>query len=90
MPLGFAVASPRQASRRGAHVSLRHDDAWQISQALILAGVVGDYRTPDRVRLGPVPLCTSFTDVFDAMERLRDIAATKSYADIPVEHARVT
>jgi kynureninase len=90
VPLGFDVASPRQPERRGGHVSLRHDDAWQLSQALIKAGVVGDYRTPDRVRLGPVPLCTSFADVWDAMDRLREIAATKSYADIPRNPARVT
>jgi kynureninase len=90
VPLGFEVASPRQPDRRGAHVSLRHDDAWQISQALIRAGVVGDYRTPDRVRLGPVPLCTGFSDVWDALDRLREIAASKSYADIPREPGRVT
>ena len=89
-PLGFTVASPREPAHRGGHVSLRHDDAWQISQALIRAGVIGDYRTPDRVRLGPVPLYTSFADVFDAMERLRDITASKSYADISLERSRVT
>jgi kynureninase len=90
VPLGFAIASPRDAARRGAHVTLRHSDAWPISQALIRADVVGDYRTPDRLRLGPVPLTTSFTEVFDAMDRLRDITATKSYADIPLEQSRVT
>jgi kynureninase len=90
IPLGFALASPHAAARRGAHVSLRHDDAWQISQALIRDGVIGDYRTPDRVRLGPVPIYTSFSEVRSALERLRDIAATKSYADIPAEQSRVT
>jgi kynureninase len=90
VPHGFAVATPRDAARRGAHVTLRHDDAWQISQALIREGVVGDYRTPDRLRLGPVPIFTSFTEVRTALERLRDIAASKSYADIPLEQSRVT
>ncbi|HTZ91921.1 MAG TPA: kynureninase [Streptosporangiaceae bacterium] len=89
-PLGFTVASPREAARRGGHVTLRHDDALPISQALIRAGVVGDYRTPDRLRLGPIPLTTSFTEVFDALDRLREITATKSYADIPLEQQRVT
>ena len=89
-PLGFTIASPREAARRGAHVTLRHDDAWPISQALISAGVVGDYRTPDRLRLGPIPLTTSFTEVFDALDRLREITATKSYGDIPLEQSRVT
>jgi len=90
VPLGFTVASPRDPARRGAHVTLRHGDAWPISQALISADVVGDYRTPDRLRLGPVPLITSFTEVFDAMDRLREISATKSYADIPLDQSRVT
>ena len=90
VPLGFTIATPREAERRGGHVTLRHDDAWPISQALIEAGVVGDYRTPDRLRLCPIPLSTSFTEIFDALERLREIMATKSYADIPLEHSRVT
>jgi kynureninase len=89
-PHGFTLASPRDATRRGAHVTLRHDHAWQISQALIDAGVIGDYRAPDRVRLGPAPITTSFTEVFDAMERLRDIAANKSYADITTMPSGVT
>ena len=82
---GFAVATPRDASRRGGHVTLRHDDAWQLTQALLRTGVVADYRTPDRIRLAPAPLYTQFTQVFDGMERLREIAASKSYADIPAE-----
>jgi len=90
VPLGFTLASPRDASRRGAHVTLRHDDAWQISQALIREGVIGDFRSPDCLRLGPVPLYTSFAAIWSAMDRLRDIAATKSYADIPVEQSTVT
>ena len=89
-PLGFSLASPREAARRGAHVSLRHDDAWQISQAMVRDGVIGDYRTPDRVRLGPVPITTSFTEVRAALDRLRDITASKSYADIPLTQSRVT
>ena len=90
MPLGFALASPREGSRRGGHVTLRHPEALPISQALIREKVVGDYRTPDRLRLGPAPVTTSFTDVWDAMDRLRRIAADKAYDDIPLELPPVT
>jgi kynureninase len=90
VPLGFAVASPREDARRGAHVTLRHDDAWPIGQALIQAGVIGDYRTPDRLRLGPVPIYTRFADVWDALDRLRQIAQSKSYAGIQAGPTRVT
>ncbi len=83
--LDFAVASPRDTGRRGGHVSLRHDDAWQLTQALLRTSVVADYRTPDRLRLAPAPLYTSFTQVWDGMNGLREIAASKSYTDIPAE-----
>ncbi len=57
---------------------------------MVRDGVIGDYRTPDRVRFGPVPINTSFAEVRAAMERLRDITATKSYNDIPLAQSRVT
>lgn len=88
-PLGFQLASPRAASARGGHVTLRHDDAASISQALTASGVVVDYRTPDRIRLGPVPLTTSFADVFNAMARLREITASKAYTDLSLEQTNV-
>ena len=89
-PHGFRLASPRADARRGNHVTLHHHDAWRINKALIAAGVIGDYRTPDRLRLGPVPITTRFTDVWDALDRLRQIAADRSYEDLPAELSRVT
>jgi len=90
VPLGAALASPRDATRRGSHVCLRHPDAWRISQALIAAGVVGDYRTPDRLRLGPAPITTRFTDVWDALAITREIIETRAYQRFRGEPARVT
>jgi len=89
-PLGCVLASPREARRRGSHVCLRHPEAWRISQALIQAGVVGDYRTPGRLRLGPVPINTWFTDVWDALNTARVIIETKAYEQFPGDPARVT
>ena len=90
-PQGFALASPRDSARRGSHVCLRHPDAWQLTQALIRAGVVGDYRTPDRLRLGPAPIFTAFTDVWDALDTLRRLAADpSSYQGLTAAPARVT
>jgi kynureninase len=87
---GIAVASPRPDERRGAHVTLRHPDAWRISQALIQQGVIGDYRTPDRLRLGPVPIISRYTDVWDALDILRRVMADRAYADLPAARAAVT
>jgi kynureninase len=87
---GVTVASPRQDERRGAHVTLAHPEAWRISQALIRRGVIGDYRTPDRLRLGPVPAFTCFTDVWDALDILRQILADQAYLDVPLTRSTVT
>jgi len=89
-PLGFAVASPRDAAHRGSHVSLHHRQAWQLTQALIARGVVPDYRTPDRVRLGPAPLSTRYVDVWDGLAALRDIAESGAHLSYPAEPGRVT
>jgi kynureninase len=89
-PYGVTVASPRQAARRGAHVTLAHPQAWQISQALIREGVIGDYRTPDRLRLGPAPLYTRFAEVWDALDILRQIMADEAYSDFPSARSTVT
>ena len=72
-PHGFRVVSPRDATRRGAHVTLRHDKAKDVVRALIARDVIPDYRPPDMVRLGPAPLYTRFVDAWDAMDRLRRI-----------------
>jgi len=90
VPLGCAVATPRDPARRGSHVCLRHPEAWRIGQALIHEGVIGDYRTPDRLRLGPTPITTRYTDIWDAMDATRRILAGKDYEDFPAEPAQVT
>jgi kynureninase len=73
VPLGCAIATPREASRRGGHVTLRHPQAEGIVGQLAASGIITDYRTPDRFRLGPSPLTTRFTDVWDAVEAACDL-----------------
>jgi kynureninase len=89
-PLGFRLASPADPARRGSHVSLEHPEAWRICQALLDRGVVPDYRTPDRLRLGPAPLTTRFTEVHDAMTIIREVVASGAHRGYPAEPARVT
>ena len=81
---------PRDAGRRGSHVTLAHPQAWQLTQALIARGVVPDFRTPDRLRLGPAPLYTRYVDVWDAMDRLRTVLADGAHEGSPPNGPGVT
>ncbi len=73
-PLGFSVVTPRSATERGGHISLAHPDGWRFCQALKAAGAIADFRAPDLIRLAPSPLYTRFTEIAEAIERLRTIA----------------
>jgi kynureninase len=67
---GFKLASPREPTERGSQVSLQHEHAYPIMQALIEDGVIGDFRAPDCLRFGFSPLYTRYVDVWDAVKTL--------------------
>ncbi|MGO9963315.1 MAG: kynureninase [Acidimicrobiales bacterium] len=73
-PLGATLASPTDPGRRGAHVSISHPRAWPWCKTLIDGRmVIGDFRPPNVIRLGPAPLYTRFVDVFDAVQRMAEV-----------------
>jgi kynureninase len=90
-PLGFEVGTPRDPGCRGSHVALNQAEAWPICRALIeCADVIPDFRGPNTVRLGIAPLYTRFVDVWDAMDRLRDVVVRGIHHDVDPARARVT
>ncbi len=76
---GFGLASPRESALRGSQVSLTHPDGYAIMQALIARGVIGDYRAPDILRFGFAPLYVGFTDVWNAVAKLKDVMASGAW-----------
>jgi len=77
--LGLEVVTPREHDHRGSQVSVRHEHAWEVVQALAEAGVVGDFRPPDLVRLGFPPLYVTDEDVHVALVRLAEVLRTESW-----------
>ncbi|PTB17116.1 kynureninase [Trinickia symbiotica] len=75
----LTLVTPRAHAQRGSHVSFAHPHGYEIMQALIARGVIGDYREPHVLRFGFTPLYTRFVDVWDAVETLRDILANESW-----------
>jgi kynureninase len=95
IPLGFTLGTPRQPEIRGSHVSLRHPESYRISRALIEAPppviqVIPDYREPDNIRLGIAPLYTTFTEIHQALNRMRTIVEEKIYEQYSSERLSVT
>ena len=89
-PLGFTLASPRLPERRGSHVALAHPDGRRIARALReRAGVVPDFRAPDRIRLGPAPIASRFVDVWDALDRLRRLVERGDHEALGPDARRV-
>jgi kynureninase len=72
--LGFALGSPRDGARRGAHVSIRRVDARELTQRLIEVGIIPDFRAPDSIRLGLSPLTTTFAEVHRAIRGIAGLA----------------
>ena len=90
-PLGFALGSPRDAVRRGSHVSIRHPEGYRINRALIEEmQVLPDFREPDNIRLGLAPLYTSFVEVWDAVARIRQVVVEGRYLNYSAKRLPVT
>lgn len=69
---GLTTSTPRDRSRRGCHVAIRHPRAGDLVARLAADhGVIADVRPPDIIRLGLSPLTTRFVDVWDGFERLQ-------------------
>ena len=75
----LACVSPGEPDRRGSHISFRHPHAFEICQALIAEGVMGDFRAPDVIRFGLTPLYLRFEDVWTAVDRCADIVDRRSW-----------
>ncbi len=77
----FNIISPRDADRRGSQVAMSHKEGYAIVQALIAAGVMGDFRAPDTLRFGLTPLYLRYIDVWDAVARLKNIMENETYKE---------
>jgi kynureninase len=68
------IITPGDAEERGCQLSLRIDrpaaEAKRCMNELTAGGVIGDWREPDVLRLAPIPLYNSFSEVLAAVDIL--------------------
>ncbi len=70
---GYRIGTPTDHARRGGHIAVEHDAGPGVARALKRRGVIPDFRPPDVVRLAPIPLYTSYHDIWAAVGHLREI-----------------
>jgi kynureninase len=87
---GLSLASPREVSRRGSHIALTHPRGYELMQALIARGVIGDFRAPDIVRFAFTPLYQRYVDIWDAATILGEVLSTDLSRGAPVRRHAVT
>ncbi|MDQ4504544.1 aminotransferase class V-fold PLP-dependent enzyme [Sinomonas sp. ASV322] len=75
-PLGVRLLSPRDADRRGSHVSVGHEHFAEVTHQLWQSGVIPDFRFPDGIRIGLSPLSTSHTEALEGVLAIRDALRT--------------
>jgi kynureninase len=86
---GFRMGTPREDHRRGGHVAVEHPEAVRICKALKARGVVPDYRPPNVIRLAPIALYTTFEEVWNTAQILREIIDTGAHLAYPAERGEV-
>jgi len=72
-PLGVQLASPRDPTRRGSHVTLEHLEFGVATARLWELGVIPDFRPPDGLRIGLSPLSTSFREVHRGLTAVAEV-----------------
>lgn len=79
--LGFDVVTPREHQRRGSQVTLRHQHAYPLMNALIDRQIIGDVRPPNLLRFGFNALYISHADIHHAVSTLRELVVSDAYQD---------
>ena len=72
-PYDVRLASPRDPSVRGSHVTLDHPDFRRVTAELWERGVIPDFRAPYGLRIGLSPLSTSFVEVASGLSVVAEL-----------------
>lgn len=78
---GVELETTRDSEKRGSQVSFKHRNGYEVMQALIERGVIGDFRAPSTLRFGFTPLYVGYRDVWQAATVLEEILSSGSWKE---------
>jgi len=78
-PYNYSIGNPRAPERRGGHVSIMHEEGKRVDLALRDRGILTDFRPPTTIRLTPVPLYTSYIEVWECIQHLKAVIDNREY-----------
>ncbi|MCY8230689.1 kynureninase [Priestia endophytica] len=78
-PFSFTIGSPENANERGGHLSLEHKEAARICKSLKEYSIIPDFRSPNIIRLAPVSLYTSYEEIWNVVQTLKEIMQKEHY-----------
>lgn len=88
-PYNFRIGTPREPARRGGHVALEHEEAMRICEALRNRRVVPDFRPPNIIRVAPMPLYTTYHEIWQVVQYLKEIVDAREYEQFSTERKAV-
>ncbi len=79
-PYNFSVVTPRNDNSRGGHIAITHPtEAFRINEALKARGIIPDFRPPAMIRIAPVALYNTYSEVWQVVKALKEIIDNCEY-----------
>lgn len=90
-PYLFSYGNPKEEKQRGGHVALkREEEAFRINEALKSKGIVPDFRPPNVIRIAPIPLYNTYSEVWKVVQKLKEIIDQDEYQEFSKQRDAVS
>ncbi len=86
----FKIITPLDPFRRGGHIAIEHPEAFRIGEALKKHGIIPDLRPPNILRIAPVALYNTFTEVWKVVDALCEIMKSREYDSFSIERKLIS
>lgn len=87
---GFTIGTPRDPHRRGGHIAVEHKEGFRINEALKQKNIIPDFRPPHTIRIAPIPLYNTYHEIWEIVQKLKEIMKHKEYTHFSQDRKAIT